>query len=351
MKDFRFFKTRRLLCLYLILLVFIPFESNAQNREKLQIAFWNLENFFDPFVDSTKIYNEFTENGTQHWTKSRFYKKRNNVYKTVLAISGNEPLAVMGIAEVENQYVLNMVFNQTPLKKHNYRIIHYEGDDRRGIDVAMVYCIDKMQLVYSEPIKIRNPNNDKFRSRDILYAKFSDRRGDTLHVFVNHWPSRYGGEMETIELRALAANTLKHKVDSLCFDKSHIPKIIIMGDFNDTPDDPSIRDVLGAKSKKETGGNDVLVNLFTDGNELGFEGTLKHQFHWQIFDQIIVSRSVIEAKTGLKYKKNSALIFHADFLFQPDEANGGVKLFRTYIGPKYFGGYSDHLPVRIFLNY
>lgn len=92
------------------------------------------------------------------------------------------------------------------------------------------------------------------------------------------------------------------------------------------------------------------MNLFTDGNELGFEGTLKHQFHWQIFDQIIVSRSVIEAKTGLKYKKNSALIFHADFLFQSDEANGGVKLFRTYIGPKYFGGYSDHLPVRVFLE-
>ena len=331
--------------------MFTSFECDAQKHENLQVAFWNLENFFDPFVDSTKIYNEFTESGTQHWTKSRFYKKRNNIYKTILAISENEPIAVIGIAEIENQYVMNMIFNQTPLKKHNYRIIHYEGDDRRGIDVAMVYCIDKMQLVYSEPIKIRNPNNGKFRSRDVLYAKFSDRRGDTLHVFVNHWPSRYGGEMETIELRALAANTLKHKVDSLCFDKSHIPKIIIMGDFNDTPDDPSIRDVLGAKSKKETGKDDILVNLFTDGNELGFKGTLKHQFHWQIFDQIIVSRSVIEAKTGLKYKKNSALIFHADFLFQPDEANGGVKLFRTYIGPKYFGGYSDHLPVRIFLEY
>lgn len=351
MRNNYFFKTHQYLYLFIVLQILTSSDTKAQNHEELQIAFWNFENFFDPFVDSTKVYNDFTENGSQHWTKSRFYKKRNNIYKTILALSENEPIAVIGIAEVENQYVLNMVFNQTPLKKHNYRIIHYEGDDRRGIDVAMAYCIDKMQLIYSEAIKINNPKNERFKSRDILYAKFSDRRGDTLHVFVNHWPSRYGGEMETIELRGLAANTLKNKVDSLCFDKSNIPKIVIMGDFNDTPDDPSIREVLGAKSKKETDKNDVLVNLFTDGKELGFEGTLKHQYHWQIFDQIIVSKTLLDGKKGLHYKKNSALIFHADFLFVPDETNGGVKLFRTYIGPKYFGGYSDHLPVRIFLEH
>jgi len=350
MRSNNFFKTHLYLYLFVVLQILTSFDIKAQNPGDLQIVFWNLENFFDPFVDSTKIYNEFTENGSQHWTVSRFYKKRNNIYKTILAISGNEPIAVMGIAEVENQYVMNMIFNQTPLKKHNYRIIHYEGDDRRGIDVAMVYCIDKMQLIYSEAIKINNPKNERFKSRDILYAKFSDRRGDTLHVFVNHWPSRYGGEMETIELRGLAANTLRHRVDSLCFDKSNIPKIVIMGDFNDTPDDPSIRDVLGAKSKKETDKKDVLINLFTDGKELGFEGTLKHQHNWQIFDQIIITKSLIYTKSNVHYKEKSAQIFHADFLFEPDESNGGVKLFRTYVGPKYIGGYSDHLPVLIYLN-
>lgn len=331
----------------LLLQVFATRCLNAQDTDNLRVAFWNFENFFDPYIDSTRTYNEFTENGSQHWTTSRFYKKRNNIYKAVLAISEGEPLAVMGIAEVENQYVLNMVFNQTPLRKHNYRIIHYECDDRRGIDVAMVYCIDILQLIHSEPVKIRNPDNRSFRSRDILYAKFYDRKGDTLHVFVNHWPSRYGGEMETIGLRALAAKILRHKVDSLCSDKKAIPKIVIMGDFNDTPDDPSIRDVLGAKPLKDAGRHDVLVNLFTDGRELGFEGTLKHQFHWQIFDQIIVSRQLIVNGHGLIYKKGSAAICHPDFLFQPDDAFGGEKLFRTYVGPKYFGGYSDHLPVRM----
>lgn len=328
-----------LFCLTIGFQIVNSFAAMGQERDVLRVAFWNFENFFDPFFDSTRVYNEFTENGGQHWTKSRFYKKRNNMYKAILAISENEPLAVLGIAEIENQYVLNSLFNQTPLKTHNYRIIHYEGDDKRGIDVAMVYCIDKLQLIYTEPVKVKNPKNKNYKTRDILYAKFYDRRGDTLHVFVNHWPSRYDGERETIKLRALAANTLKHKVDSLVFLHQTIPKIIIMGDFNDTPEDPSIHDILcdGA----------VLVNLFTNGKNLGFEGTLKHQYTWQIFDQIIVSNSLIDNDKGLIYKKNSAQIFHGDFLFEKDESFGGVKLFRTYVGPKYYGGYSDHLPVYI----
>jgi Predicted extracellular nuclease len=331
-------KVPLLFLLIIVLQIVSSFEAVAQENGRFRVAFWNFENFFDPFVDSTRVYNEFTENGSQHWTKSRFYKKRNNLYKAILAISENEPLAVLGIAEIENQYVLNSLFCQTPLKTHNYRIIHYEGDDKRGIDVAMVYCIDKLQLVYTEAVKVRNPDNPNYKTRDILYAKFYDRRGDTVHVFVNHWPSRYSGERETIKLRMLASNTLKHKVDSLVFLHQTIPKIIIMGDFNDTPEDPSMINLVKG---------DVLVNLFTDGKKLGFEGTLKHQYNWQIFDQIIVSRSLIDNDKGLKYVQNSAQIFHADFLFEKDESFGGVKLFRTYVGPKYYGGYADHLPVYI----
>ena len=339
MRPFTEQKVPILFCLILGLQIVSSFSAVGQESDEIRVAFWNFENFFDPFVDSTRVYNEFTESGGQHWTKSRFYKKRNNMYKAILAISENRPLAVLGIAEIENQYVLNSLFNQTPLKTHNYRIVHYEGDDKRGIDVAIAYCIDKLQLVYTEAVKVGNPKNPHYKTRDILYAKFFDRRGDTIHVFVNHWPSRYGGERETIKLRALAANTLRHKVDSLAFLPQTIPKIIIMGDFNDTPEDPSIKDILC--------NGDVLVNLFTDGRKLGFEGTLKHQYNWQIFDQIIVSKSLIHNDKGLLYKNNSAQIFHGDFLFEKDESFGGVKLFRTYVGPKYFGGYSDHLPVYI----
>lgn len=322
----------------------------SQNENTLRIAFWNMENFFDPFVDSTRTYNEYTEEGSQHWTLSRFYKKRNNIYKTILALSEGAPLSVLGMCEVENTFVTTMLFQETPLKRHNYRVIHYEGDDRRGIDVAIAYSIDKLQLISSEVIKIRNPDNKRFKTRDILYAKFYDRQSDTLHCFVNHWPSRYGGEKETIHLRELAAYILKDRVDSLIRASGCIPKIVIMGDFNDTPLDNSMLNVLKAKHPERRHIEDTLVNLFVNADDLGFEGTLKHQYRWQIFDQIIISNSLYNDSKSLRYINKSATIFHSDFLLVDDETYGGKKLFRTYIGPKYQGGYSDHLPVYIDLR-
>lgn len=322
----------------------------SQNEDVIRIVFWNMENFFDPYVDSTRSYNEYTENGIQHWTLSRFYRKRNNVYKTILSLSKENPLAIIGICEIENTFVSTMLFHETPLKRYNYRVIHYEGDDRRGIDVALAYSLDELQLVSSEAIKVRSPDDKNFRSRDILYAKFYDKEKDTLHCFVNHWPSRYGGEKETMCLRDLAASTLKTKVDSLMKTCEDMPKIIIMGDFNDTPQDNSISNVLEAKSIKAASNDDCLINLFYDARKLGFEGTLKHKHRWQTFDQIIISKSLIDNNKSLHYIKNSATIFHDDFLFVDDDVYGGKKLFRTYLGPKYQGGYSDHLPVYIDLR-
>ena len=338
-----------ILFLSIVFQIFLKTDLYSQNRDNLRVAFWNLENFFDPFVDSTRTYNDYTEDGAQHWTMSRFYKKRNNLYKTILSLSKDNPLAIIGLCEVENTFVTTMLFHETPLKKHNYKVIHYEGDDRRGIDVALVYSIDKLQLIYSEAIKIRGPNNNKIKTRDILYVKFYDRVGDTLHCFVNHWPSRYGGEKETIYLREMAARNLKSKVDSLVLNCFDFPKIIIMGDFNDTPFDNSILNVLRAKPPEEFTKEDTLVNLFANDKRLGFEGTLKHQYRWQIFDQIIISKSLYDSKS-LHYVKKSARIFHKDFLFIEDVTYGGKKLFRTYVGPKYYGGYSDHLPVYIDLK-
>ena len=145
--------------------------ASAQS-EPIRVAFWNMENFFDPYVDSTKTYNAFTEDGMQHWTKSRFYRKRNNMYKAILALSENRPLGILGMCEVENEYVLSALFEQTPLKKHNYRWVHYEGPDKRGIDPAIVYSIDHFQLVESAVFPYYNPEDTAYHSRDILYAKF-----------------------------------------------------------------------------------------------------------------------------------------------------------------------------------
>lgn len=337
--------------LFVFVIVLFGIEKHfAQKNDIIRVAFWNFENFFDPFVDTTRHYNEFTEDGSQHWTLSRFYKKRNNMYKAILSLSEGKPLAILGICEVENTFVTSMLFNETPLKKHNYRVVHYEGEDRRGIDVALVYSIDKLQLIKSDVIHIRDPDNKKYRTRDILYAKFYDRGEDTLHCFVNHWPSRYGGERETIYLRNIAAETLKRKIDSLVKMNDKIPKIIVMGDFNDSPYDESIIKYLGAVPYKDKIRSDTLINLFADDKTLGFKGTLKHQYQWQTFDQIIVSASLLDNLGTIRYVDESASIFHDDYLFVKDETYGGVKLFRTYIGPKYQGGYSDHLPIYIDLE-
>lgn len=319
----------------------------AQPADSVLVAFWNMENFFDPFVDSTRAYNDFTEEGPQHWTMQRFYQKRNNVYKAILSFSHNQAIGIMGVCEVENEFVLNAVFGLTPLRRFNYRWVHYEGPDRRGIDPAIVYSLDRFQLLYSEAIPYRNPDEPGMVSRDILYAKFFDYRNDTLHCFVNHWPSKYRGELETVDARNCAAAIVRQKVDSIV---TVIPeaKIVIMGDFNDTPDAPCISQVLGARGD----GEGLLHNLFTDPQKLGFKGTLKYQDSWMVFDQIIVTRSLLEADSSkLHCLPADAHIVHDDMLLTEDPSYHGQKLNRTYVGPKYYGGFSDHLPVTLLLRY
>ena len=335
-----------MLCLWLVT---GQIQAQTQHPDSIMVAFWNMENFYDPFVDSTRAYNEFTEKGGQHWSKSRFYKKRNNLYKAILSFSKAQPIGIMGVCEVENEFVLNALFAQTPLKKFNYRWVHYEGPDRRGIDPAIIYSKDIFQLIESKAFPYKNPNDGNMISRDILYAKFFDYREDTIHCFVNHWPSKYRGELETVEARNCAAAIVRSKVDSII---AVVPdaKIIIMGDFNDTPDAPCIRDVLGAKHIAETLENEPLVNLFARGEDLGFKGTLKYQESWMIFDQIIISKQLLNNKL-LHFTSSDAKIVHEDFLLTEDPTYHGVKLNRTYTGPKYLGGFSDHLPVLLLLRY
>jgi len=351
---------KRFVWLYIVALALLPLMGQAQEGQApVRVAFWNVENFYDPFVDSTGVYNDFTEDGIQHWTKSRFYNKRNNLYKTILAMSECRSLGILGLCEVENEYALLSLFAWTPLKEHHYRWVHYEGPDKRGIEPAIVYSLDHFVLVESAVIPFYNPEDTANRSRDILYAKFIPVEtsepvegptpvADTFHVFVNHWPSRYTGELETLGSRSCAAALLRSKVDSIMESapEGYQPKVIMMGDFNDTPADPSVYDVLRARhiSKME---DDCFVNLFGKSDDLGFEGTLKHQADWQIFDQIIVTPAVMEAEEGLHFQKGSARIFHPDFLLEDDATHLGKKPYRTYLGPRYLGGFSDHLPVYI----
>jgi endonuclease/exonuclease/phosphatase family metal-dependent hydrolase len=336
-----------LLCLHP---AFLQHTYTQKDDQTFRVAFYNVENFFDASIDSTREYNAFTPEGEQRWTLTRYVQKRMNVYKTIMAIGEGRPPGIIGFCEVENEKVLHdLVFN-TPLKSFQYRVVHYESPDRRGIDVALAYRKEGIVLLSSRSIRVRDASDTAFVTRDILYAKFEISGVDTLHVFINHWPSRYGGVLASVDKRKLVARLLRHHVDSLN-NTFNTPKILIMGDFNDEPDDQSIVDGLGAFPIDQINSPNQLVNLFTLPDQLGSQGTIKYMQNWQIFDQIIVSQSLMCVDQRLCYRNSSARIFLRDFLLTDDDRHLGKMLFRTFSGPSYIGGYSDHLPVYIDLDY
>lgn len=338
-------------CFSLILVLIFGFENRTDAQVRpMRVMFWNVENFFDVEVDSTRDYNAFTPAGEQRWTYSRFITKRNNVFKTIAAIGQGELPHIIGFCEVENERVLRELTQNTPFRQARYRIIHYESPDRRGIDAAMLYRPDYLRLLSSRAVPVVDTADPNFKTRDILRATFLVNDSDTLHVFVNHWPSRYGGQIESVERRFLAASVLRMQADSI-LQRNPEAKMLMMGDFNDTPTDESLVYYLRALPTEKISTPNDLINLFTDSRKLGHEGTLKHQYSWQIFDMVFVSRELYASQSGLRYQPGSARIFAGDFLLQDDDRNLGKKIFRTYSGPTYLGGFADHLPVYVDLEW
>ena len=299
--------------------------------------FYNVENYFDAMHDSALVYNEFTPQGDIYWTNSKYIKKRNNIYKVIKAVGGWKPVNLIGLAEVENEFVISDLINNTPLGREGYSYVHYESDDFRGIDVALVYHSASFTLLHSEKVVIRNPKNPDFTTRDILYV-VGLLKTDTLHVFVNHWTSRYRGYLESEPLRILASQKLKYLTDSICV-KNENANIVLMGDFNDNPEDKSMQLLT---TSRDCG----FDNLDMTNSNSGVSGTLKYKSNWLDFDQILVSNSLIGGTNGLQ-SFNHANIFDADFLLEEDLKYFGLKTNRTNIGYKYHGGISDHLPVYV----
>ena len=221
----------------------------------------------------------------------------------------------------------------------NYRIVHYESDDFRGIDVGLLYQPEQFELLFSKKIGVRDPENPDFRTRDILYVK-GLMGGDTLHVFINHWPSRYRGYLNSEPLRQLASEVLTHSTDSICSLNSDAA-ILIMGDFNDRAENESVSRL----ASDETACPLYLLPLNCTNNDV--KGTIKYQGNWDFFDHILVSQSLLIGENDLATQDESASVFSPDFLLEKDEKFNGVKPKRTFIGFKYNGGVSDHLPVYV----
>ena len=309
-----------------------------------RVMFYNVENLFDTKDDTLKNDDEFLPEGERHWDNHIFYKKLNNTAKVIISVGGWQAPAMVGLCEIENRYVLNQLVYETPLKNFGYSIIHRESPDWRGIDVAMLYRKELFTPDTFFIISVHFPFDPNSATRDILYVK-GRLDDDTIHLFINHWPSRYGGYMETKPKREFVAGLVRHKVDSL-FNENPENKIIIMGDLNDGPTDESVSGVL--KALPETVDSCCrLINLMAQYDADKSIGTLKYHENWDVFDQVIVSSSLLKDSTGLHIEKEKALIFKPDYLLEKDDRFMGEKPFRTFNGFDYNGGFSDHLPVYV----
>ncbi len=343
-------RKKRKIDFFLFLGCFFVFSVHcvAQNRTgEWAVMFYNVENLFDLKDDPETLDEDFTPGGDRHWTYPRFQEKIMNLSKVLLNAAGWEPPAVIGLCEVENRYVLECLIRNTPLKAYPYQIIHKESPDDRGIDVALLYNESAFYPLRYEYIPLTGRDDSVVKTREILYLSGIVGETDTLHFFVNHWPSRYDGYLETQPLRNLAAKTLRSHLDRK-LKKYPAAKVIVLGDFNDAPGDESIRRHLGAKPVAEAPVTAILnLSAPWEENDLG---TIKYRSQWSVFDQIMVSSSLLDAPEGVYTKSEWAQIVRLPFLLEKDERYGGLKTKRAYTGYQYSGGFSDHLPVLLKLK-
>ena len=339
-----FSSTFMLLCIFL-LIASSSFGQKSPAETEFSFMFYNVENLFDCVDDSLTNDDEFTPGGIRNWNTFKLYEKLDRLSKVILAAGKwNQPV-VVGLCEVENRNVLEMLIKNSALKKSAYKIIHKDSPDERGIDVAFLYRPDLFRPFDYQNIPVRDTLDSNFKTREILLVSGVFNGCDTLHFFVNHWPSRYGGIMETVGYRKLAAATLVKAINRLHRQYSH-PQIVCMGDFNDQPSDESLAVITETSDV-----NNRLINL-SAGWQKNEIKTLKNEYGWEVFDQWVVSNSFLEIHKCFRFM--NAEIVKLPFLLEDDQKFGGLKPKRTYIGFKYQEGFSDHLPILIrlqMLNY
>lgn len=341
------------IAIWLILcLLFAPIlcaaDSSEQSKptEKFTIVFYNTENLFDPFDDPATNDGEFTPSGKNHWTMSKLNKKVMMVYKAILTASNGQYPDIIGLAEIENLWILEYLIKKTPFLEGNYGIIHKESPDPRGIDVALLYRKDRIVPFDYTFIPVHSNSPNRFSSRDILLFK-AGLNGEIFHFMINHWPSRSGGYLETRGKRDVAASIVRQAIDSI-LTKHSGGKILLMGDFNATPDEDCFTKVLKATVQQTETHSSRLVNLSQSWQKEG-SGTIRTKGKWEIFDQFICTDHLLY-DNGLVLNIPETTICKADFLLETDTRYLGKKPFRTHLGPVYHGGVSDHLPISTVLQ-
>lgn len=316
---------KKMICMIMLsILMKINGYTESNNKEML-LMFWNVENFFD-YVDggTGESDKEFSSFGGRRWSKRKFYAKCDAIAKSIFWAGeecGRMPDAI-GFAEVENKGVLYKLLNSTLLRKYDYRIVHFDSGDRRGIDVALLYRESVFEKV-SVSLKVPEENGRKITTRDILQVCLKSGMGQNINLIVNHHPSKFGGAGASAARRDAAMLALRQMCDSLVAVGE--PHIVAMGDFNDNPDGNQFNMLDG-----------ILANMSESLYAQGL-GTIRYEGRWDLIDMFLVSPD-LAASSRMD-------ILQIPFLMTYEKKYPGFKPLRTYSGPRYIGGVSDHCPI------
>lgn len=323
----------------------------GQDRYRIAvIGFYNLENLFDTVNDTTINDEDFLPTGANLWTPDKYREKQGNMARVISEIGTEKSpdgVAILGVSEIENRKVLEDLVKEPAIAARNYQIVHHESPDERGIDVALLYNPKYFKVSSSKTLPViiyLNESGSRQFTRDVLLVS-GVFDGEPIHVFVNHWPSRRGGEKASEPWRVKAASVCKKACDSLLAQDPKA-KFIIMGDLNDDPVNNSVREVLRAKKEKEEVRKGDMFNPFYNLYKKGL-GTLAYRDAWSLFDQIILSPAWVQPEVG-GYQYFQANVHGPNYLRQQSGQFKGYPL-RTYVGTEYQGGFSDHFPTYFYL--
>jgi hypothetical protein len=328
--------------LSLLFLIFIEGYPQEAGVPPVRFMFYNVENLFDTYNDTLTDDDEFLPHGLRRWNYQRYSGKLSALYKTIVAAGEWSPPSLIGFCEVENRKVLEDLIFGTGLARYDWGIIHEDSPDSRGIDVCLIYKKDQVKIINFRYLIPQSFIKDEIATRSVLYAKLKIQE-DTIHLFVNHWPSRRGGVLAGETERLKIAEMVKDYADSLFLASQRESRIIIAGDFNSTPDDKAIGLLT---LSYESGLSMVNLSACLPAGS----GTYRYMGTWELIDQVIVSGDLINCSKGLYTDPGMLSIFKPGFLLKSDSKYPGLSPFSTYLGYRYQGGFSDHLPVLLELK-
>lgn len=312
--------------------------------ERFRVMEWNVENLFDTCHDVGSDDREFLPGAERNWNSPRYWRKLKMVSHTIAAVGGSRPPELVALVEVENDSVMTHLTRRSLLRRLGYEYVMTAGSDPRGIDVALLYQPLRFRLLGSRSVPVVAGRR---RLRDVLHVVGLIPTGDTLDVLVCHQPSRAGGGAAQ-HLRRAAARRLRQVVDSVMRLRT-VPRLLLMGDMNDEATDPSLRTGLGVAVSPEGGAPVRPDALYVLSHRLhepgGVHGTYKYRGEWNQLDHLVVSGALLDATSRFHTGADRCRIAVLDFLVHPDRTYGGIAPSRTYLGPYYNGGVSDHLPL------